>query len=158
MSEMITVEAVTTKFANKFSSGSVLSNGKWLQVAKSVDIGNFQKDSQINVELKTNEKGYTSIVGLAGAMPPIDSPKKAVETAKKEIKKALDKSASSSVSSNGALSYENKDRRILVQGIVQSVTHAPAIAGLPFTNVNEFVANVKAASEQLIEYVLERSK
>ena len=48
--ETIVVEAVTNKYANKFSNGSVLAGGKWLQVAKNVDLELFKKDTEIAVE------------------------------------------------------------------------------------------------------------
>lgn len=62
--EVITVEAVSDKFKNKYNSGSVLANGKWMQVSSKLNLSDFQKDSQIAVETKTNDKGYVSIVDI----------------------------------------------------------------------------------------------
>ncbi len=47
MSETITIEAVSNKFSNKYSSGSVKVGDKWMQVAKNIDIDAFQKGSQM---------------------------------------------------------------------------------------------------------------
>lgn len=151
MSELITVEAVTTKFANKYNSGSVKVGDKWLQVAKNIDISMFQKDSQVNVETKTNDKGYTSIVKVVD---------EAVETvAKEEPKKTKTMKERRETEPVVVKTYEeNKNRRILVQGIVQSCAASPSLAGLPFTSASEVVNNIKNVALELIKFVDEESK
>jgi hypothetical protein len=115
MSELIVVEAVSDKFKNKFSNGSVLSGGKWLQVSSKVPLNLFQKDTQVNVELQTNAKGYTSIIGIAADAPVDETPKPTAKRTTK-VKEAPQ-----------AASYEdNKNKRIQVQGIIQSVVQSPA--------------------------------
>lgn len=64
MSETLIIEAVNDKYKNKYNSGSVLANGKWMQVSSKLNLADFQKDSQVTVETETNDKGYTSIVAL----------------------------------------------------------------------------------------------
>lgn len=63
--QTITIEAVNAKPKfPKFSSGSVLANGEWLSVSKSLDISKFQKQTTVNVDIETNDRGYKSIVGI----------------------------------------------------------------------------------------------
>lgn len=52
----------------------------------------------------------------------------------------------------------NKDQRILWQGLVQAAAQSPALASLPFTNINEYVASVKEAATQLVAFVEEKAK
>lgn len=148
MSQTIVVEAVSDKFKNKYNSGSVLAGGKWLQVAKALDISLFQKDSQIEVETKTNEKGYVSIVGVVQV--------EAVEQPKVKKTKTETTSAAKTVTVNN---YEdNKNRRILVQGITQAVAQSPALASLPGITIEEISENIKALATDLIAFVDEQAK
>lgn len=151
MSELLTVEAVSTKFKNKYNSGSVLSGGTWLQVDKDVDIGVFQKDSQIEVETKVNDKGYKSIIGL------VNSPKTEVKKTTKKATKAPELKEVDEAVAPKVSSYEdNKNQRILVQGIVQAAAQCPALAGLPFTTVDDIISNVIKLADGLLEAVEER--
>lgn len=144
MSEIITIEAVSDKFKNKYSSGSVKAGGKWMQVASKLDIELFQKDSQMEVETKTNDKGYISIVDVT-----------------KQAKAKLAELPPKAVSEPGPVtdvvsvkSYDdNRNRRILVQGVVQAVVQAPSLAGLPFTTTEDVVKNVKEVSLKLISFI-----
>lgn len=140
--ETIVVEAVSSKFKNKYNSGSVLAGGKWMQVSSKIDLNLFQKDSSIDVETKTNDKGYTSIVAVGGNTETAQKPKQ-----KKERKEGT------------ATTYEeNKSRRILVQGIVQAVASSPALINLPSSSVEEAAETVKALSQHLIQFVDEETK
>ncbi len=146
MSQTIVVEAVSDKFKNKYSSGSVLAGGKWLQVSSKVPLNLFQKDSQISVDTVTNDKGYTSIVGVSAA----------VEEVKVE-KKPKTKKEGGQITEPMVSSYEdNKNRRILVQGITQAVAQSPAT--INFGNeVSEVVAKIKEMALELIEFVDEET-
>lgn len=146
MSETIVVEAVSDKFKNKFNSGSVLAGGKWLQVAKKLDISDFVKDTTMVVETKTNDKGYTSIVDIVG------------EVAEKSVKSASKAKEVKTADAQAKPSYEeNKNRRILVQGITQAVVQAPFISGLPYTTANEALEHVKLVARELIAFVEDES-
>ncbi len=147
MSKLITIEAVNSKPKfPKFSNGSVLAGGKWLSVAKNVDISLFRKDTQMNVETHTNEKGYTSIVDVVEDM---------VENVKPVAKKTEKKEK---VSTSERTYDEAKSRKILVQGITQSVAASPSLAGLPFTTTADIVKNIQEVALELIEFVDEHSK
>lgn len=145
MSQTIVVEAVNTKPKfPKYSNGSVLANGTWMQVAKNIDIALFQKDTQIQVETKTNDKGYVSIVGVAPTAV-LEKPK-AVAT---KIEKAAPERATTSYDTD-------KNRRILVQGVFQAAAQAPSLAGLPFTSVDDVANNVIQLADRLIEAIDKR--
>lgn len=137
--ETITVEAVNTKpFNAKYSTGSVLVGGKWMQVAKGIDIAQFQKDQQITVELKTNDKGYTSVVGVSE-----DKPAVVVQSTKRTTKTKL-----------AETKYEDdKNRRILVQGLTQAVLNSPGLISLNITNIDELMGAVEAITLKAIEFV-----
>lgn len=148
MSEIIVIEAVSDKFKNKYSSGSVLAGGKWMQVSSKLDIKDFAKDTEICVETKTNDKGYTSIVGIV--------PREKLKEGAVEIKSTDTKK--NEKEGNSKVSYEDaKSRKILVQGVTQAVIQAPFLAGLPFTNSEEAVKLIKEISVALIEFVDEKS-
>lgn len=140
--ETIVVEAVKTKPKYpKFSSGSVLAGGKWLQVAKNVDISLFKRDTQINVDIVTNEKGYTSIVGVASAVVPAEVKQPSKRTTKKV---------------EAEPSYEdNKNRRIQVQGILQGVIQSPATINFG-DDVQTIAAKVLELTDLLIAGMDER--
>lgn len=53
---------------------------------------------------------------------------------------------------------DNKNRRILVQGITQAVVQSPILAGLGYTDEKQAVEIVKNVSRQLIAFVDEESK
>lgn len=176
--ETITVEAVTTKFANKYNSGSVKVGDKWLQVAKNVDINAFQKGTTIDVETKTNDKGYTSIVGLATSAGISGSGLDAL--IEKEVKAAKSKKAIKPVEENTLeikpasevdpyyvrskygepmSQYEvDLDKRISLAGIVQACIISPSLAGLPYTTVGELAKNAQALAEEMIAFVESKLK
>ncbi len=147
--EVVTIEAVSDKFKNKYNSGSVLVGGKWLQVSSRLNIKDFQKDSQVTVETETNDKGYTSITDIVKDTVP-EKPKKAAKAKESDAITQPTKVVSS---------YEDtKSRRILVQGITQAVIQSPMLAGLSFTNEAEAVEVVKTVSVALIAFVNEQSE
>lgn len=116
MPQTIVVEAVTNKFANKYNSGSVMAGGKWMQVSSKIPLSLFQKDQEVSVELETNAKGYTNIVGV-NQEENTPAPKIAPKRASKAKPEAIEASKTS---------YEdNKNRRIQVQGLLQSVIQSP---------------------------------
>jgi len=156
MSETITIEAVSTKFANKYNSGSVMAGGKWMQVSSKLNMDDFQKDSQVTVETKTNDKGYTSIVGLVNASAK-EEVEQAISTARTEAKTKTSKRAVKDDAPK--VSYDDaKSRKILVQGLTQAVAQSPLLAGLPFTNTQEAISLIKEVSLALIEFVDSESK
>lgn len=156
--ETITVEAVTTKFANKYNSGSVKVGDKWLQVAKNVDINAFQKGASIDVETKTNDKGYTSIVALAGIAGSgldalIEKEVASARKAKKAVKPVEEVTQTAAPKFDYAANEANKNRRILIQGLVQACVASPSLAGLPYTTVSELAKNAQALAEEMIAFV-----
>lgn len=165
MSEVITIEATSDKFKNKYSAGSVLANGKWMQVSSKLNLADFQKDSQVTVETKTNDKGYTSIVGLIKNEP--------IQTVERKPKReAVSQEADTTTATTpinavmtevsskfNAKTYdENKSRKILVQGVTQAVLACPALAGLPFTTVEDIATNAKNLALEMIQFVDENSR
>lgn len=52
----------------------------------------------------------------------------------------------------------NKDQRILWQGVVQAALNSPALAGMQFTNVNEYVGLVKETATQLVAFIEEKAR
>ena len=156
MSETIVIEAVSDKFKNKYNSGSVLSGGKWMQVSSKLNLSDFQKDSQVTVELKTNDKGYTSIVGLVNASAK-EEVEEAISNARTEAKTKTSKRVVKDETSK--VSYDDaKSRKILVQGVTQSCVSSPSLAGLPYTSVSELAQNIKALALEMIEFVDNESK
>ncbi len=153
--ETMIIEAVSNKFANKYNAGSVKAGGKWYQVSSKLDISDFQKDSQVTVETKTNDKGYTSIVGLVKE-PANKVVEEAITASQTEAKT---KTAKKVIKEDVSRSYEDtKGRKILVQGVTQSCANSPSLAGLPFTTVQEAANNIIALADILIGYVDEKSK
>lgn len=153
MSEVITVEAVSDKYKNKYSAGSVKANGKWMQVSSKLDLGLFQKDTQLNVETKTNDKGYTSIVGI---VPTATIEAAQVAEKPKRAKKAEVGETRTFEDIPKVTSYEdNKNRRIQVQGIIQHCVASPAT--INFGNEpDEIATKVLALADLLIAGMDER--
>lgn len=163
MSEVIVIEAVSDKFKNKYSAGSIKAGGKWMQVSSKLNLSDFQKDSQVTVETKTNDKGYTSVVGLLRE----SLADKIADEINEEINKTIvnaqveakTKTAKRVVKEDVSRSYDDtKSRKILVQGITQSCIASASLAGLPYTNVSELAANIKALALEMIEFVADESK
>lgn len=149
MSEVITIEAVSDKFKNKYNSGSIMAGGKWMQVSSKLDLNSFKKDKQMTVETKTNDKGYTSIVGIVedSVTDEVEDVIKATKPARTTKSKETDKP-----------SYEDtKNRRILVQGITQACLASPALAALPYTTVEELAKNAQNLAIEMIEFVDQES-
>lgn len=139
--ETIIIEAVSDKFKNKFSNGSVLAGGKWLQVSSKVPLNLFQKDSEISVELLTNAKGYTSIVGVGQTETPVEETKPATKRA--TVKKETTTAPKSS--------YEDdKNSRIQVQGLIQAAIQSPATINFG-DDVNTIAEKVLALTDLLID-------
>lgn len=148
--ETLVIEAVSDKFKNKYSSGSVLAGGQWLQVSSKLNLSDFKKDTQVEVETTVNDKGYKSIVGLVGASS-VARVKEAIKTARV---KAETSEKPAQVQAQPTNSYESsKNRRILVQGITQAVAQSPALAGLPGMSVEEIAEHVQTLSRLLIAFV-----
>ncbi len=146
---LITVEAVSDKFKNKFNSGSIKVNGKWLQISPKLDVKMFPIGQQVDVETVTNDKGYTSIKNI-NAEPKLE------KTTTESVTKSVEVT---SVKVNQPVSYEDsKNKRILTQGIVQAVVQSPSLAGLPFTNVEDVITNVTKVSDELIKWIEEQIK
>ncbi len=134
---MITIEAVNPKpFNPKYSNGSVLAGGTWMQVNKTIAIENFVKGEQISVETKTNDKGYKSITAV------VEPPKTTVEPFKRVTKlKHVETttSDSSETPKTEVKTYEeSKNKRIQVQGIIQSCMASAAT--INFGNEPEEIA------------------
>jgi len=146
--EKIIVEAVSDKFKNKYNSGSVLAGGKWMQVSSKLNLADFRKDSEVTVETKTNDKGYTSIVGIVKT--------DVIQTVESVIAESTTKARRTA---KAEPSYEDaKGRKILVQGVTQSCLASPALAGLPYTSVQELANNAQALASIMIEFVDAQSK
>ncbi len=124
--ETVVIEAVSSKFANKYNSGSVKANGKWMQVASKLPISLFKQDTQMSVETKTNDKGYVSIIGVGQTETPTET------AAEKPKRKKVEDLRTKTIAELRAedpnyKSYEdNKNRRIQVQGLLQGVIQSPA--------------------------------
>ncbi len=155
--ETLVIEAISKKFANKYNSGSVMAGGKWFQVSSKLDIDDFKKDTKVTVETKTNDKGYTSIVGLVKDSAS-EAVEEVIEKSQVEAKTKTAKKAEKEEVSTGRSYDDAKSRKILVQGITQAVAQAPMLAGLPFTNAEEAVNLIKEVSLALIQFVDEESK
>ncbi len=151
--ETLVIEAVSSKFANKYNSGSVKAGGKWYQVSSKLDISDFQRDSQVTVEVKVNDKGYPSIVALTRP-----EAKQAVEEAITASQTEAKTKTSKKVAAEPKSYEDAKGRKILVQGITQAVAQSPMLAGLPFINSAEVIGLIREVSLALIEFVDEESR
>jgi len=155
MSETLVIEAVSDKFKNKYSAGSIKANGKWMQVSSKLDLNDFRKDSQVIVELKTNDKGYTSVVGLVKESA-IEAVEEAISQARVEAKT---KTSKKTAEKETKPSYEDiKTRQIRVQGVTQSCISSPSLAGLPYTTILELADSIKLLAKEMIEFVEQESK
>lgn len=130
MSEILTVE-VAGKFGPK-------CNEKWYGVKRPLKASDFENGKSYEVDLEEWKEGRFNIVKAKEVTEK--SPPKAKETAKKQQKVAKD-------------SNDDKNQRILVQGITQAAMTCPSLAGLPFTNVEELKANIQELADEMIEYV-----
>ncbi len=153
--ETLVIEAVSDKFKNKYSAGSVLAGGKWMQVSSKLNLSDFRKDSEVTVETKTNDKGYTSIVALLGAPARAEAPKAVRKPVEPAQEAPVNKGAFNTPEEAQAVrSYQqNKDERILVQGLTQAVAQSPSLACLPGTDVQAIANNITDLTDLLIAYV-----
>ena len=81
---------------------------------------------------------------------------------KKYIQKATETGAPPATSNTPAQSYTPgiggaaKDKRILVQGIIQACLQSPGLTGFA-TNADEYLSAVEAAADRTIKFVLSRA-
>jgi hypothetical protein len=144
MQETIVVEAVSNKPKfPKFNSGAILAGGTWINVVKDLPISNFQKGTEMTVEIETNAKGYKSITGLVEEVVAPPSPR---TTLLRDIPTTI---------AGSTTSYDDrKNRRILVQGITQACLTSPSLTVLPmFTTTAEIAKHVKALALEMIDFV-----
>jgi hypothetical protein len=93
----------------------------------------------------------------AVATPPA-AKQDVAQTAPAPVSRKLD-TGTTPVDNRKTSSYDdNKNRRILVQGITQAVVQSPILAGLGYTDEKQAVEIVKNVSRQLIAFVDEESK
>lgn len=137
--ETITIEAVG-KFGPK-------ANGKWWGVKRPLKSTDFVKGETYEIETENWESNGKNGVNIVSVKKSKDV---AITTNKKSEEQAVKTEVKVS-------SYEeNKNRRILVQGITQAALVSPALAGLPFTTVNDIVNNAKEVANQMIKFVDEQ--
>lgn len=152
MSETLVIEAVSDKFKNKYNNGSVKAGGKWYQVATKVPFDLFQVNSQVTVETKTNDKGYTSIVGV------VNGAETASQEAMRPVKRTT-KAKTETLSTAQTVkidNYEdNKNKRIQVQGVLQAVVQSPAAINFG-DDVNTIASKVLVLTDLLIAGMNER--
>lgn len=144
--EVITIEAVG-KFGPK-------ANGKWYGVKRPLTTSGFAKGLTYEVETEGWEsKGKTgiNIVNIIKTVEP-EAPTSVGNNASSTTMTANSLPAITKTVYNSSDSKQ-KDRRILVQGIVQAVVQSPSLAGLPFTTSDEVVNHVLKVSKSLIEFV-----
>jgi hypothetical protein len=153
--ETIVIEAVSDKFKNKYNNGSVLAGGKWMQVSSKVPLSAFQKDTEVSVELKTNDKGYTSIVGIAPAAVEVA----AVEAAIVKARTKKDTAPAPAKERAERSTYEeDKNRRILAQGAIQAAGQNTALMALDLKNVDEIATATEELALRYIAFVEEQVK
>lgn len=137
--ELLTVEAVG-KFGPK-------ANGKWYGVKKPLGPNDFKKGETYEVETENWKSGEKTGMNIVTAKPHAQTQAKTtVVTKNKDVAAPV-------------LNYEDsKNKRILIQGIVQAVAQAPALVQLTITNVDEYTNLVKEAAKQLIDFVNEETR
>lgn len=144
--ETITVEAVG-KFGPK-------ANGRWYGVARDLRDFKFLKDAQYSVTTEPWEKNGKSGVNIVDIknIPQLNS---ATQT------HVTSSGAPTTNFSNHPVvnTYEtDKQKRILVQGIVQAVLQSPALSGLQYSSLNDLGQLVEELSSRMIEFVVNKSK
>ena len=127
----VKIEAVTSKSKfPKFNSGALLIGDKWINVARKVDIRQFEKGSTVNLDIETNEKGYESVVGVTGLAPKATTAPVAHYT---------------ETGVNDA-----KSNRILRQGAIQAAVQALAMSGL---TTEELAKQARILATDMIDFV-----
>lgn len=135
----IAIEAVNARPKYpQFASGSVLADGKWLTVSKNVNIGQFQKQTVMTVDVETNAKGYESIVGISTGLAT-------TPVASREVVATNVLAAQANFDAKDAA----KARRIARQGSIQAAVQALALNVRP---EELFVKSVELA-DQMIKYI-----
>lgn len=118
--ETVKVEAISKKFANKFSSGSLLLGDKWTSVAKKLDIDVFEKGSTYELEIETNDKGYDTVVKNL-TIPSAEPAEEAVPSTPLPAKKAVTKNPVAASTNAPAANMDAKERRITDLAILKSI-------------------------------------
>jgi len=167
----ILVEGVNAKVDPRFSkynSGGLKTADGWLNVAKKVPIAQFAKNETYKLEIETNEKGYRTVVGVAGdkvvekkAKSPIPSiPKTAVEDTPAPggvapVAKAGDDKGFKAKDSEKMTKADwgAKDKSIETQAVLKSVLESPAYAQLV---VGKKEAEAFDIGARMFEFFLER--
>lgn len=148
MSEVITIEVVG-KFGPK-------ANGAWYGLKRPVKPTDFTAGSTYLIETENYDYKGRKGVNIT-SFKKVDN--EAVPTereVKNEIKKVVGDLNEVKKSVKTEMTYdEQKNRRILRQGIIQAVVQSPSLASFPITDANGLVAMVKDISNQLIEFVQE---
>lgn len=130
MSEILTVE-VAGKFGPK-------CDGKWYGVKRPLKALDFENGKSYEVDLEEWKEGRFNITKAKEVTEK--SPPETKKVAKKQQKGVKDVN-------------EDKNNRILVQGLTQAAMTCPSLAGLPFTNVVELKENIQELANEMIEYV-----
>ncbi|HWY36736.1 MAG TPA: hypothetical protein VNX68_18975 [Nitrosopumilaceae archaeon] len=139
--DTIVVDGINTKTKYpKFNSGSLkLASGEWLNVSNDVDINFFMKGETYEVEIETNDKGYQTLVKVLG-------------TGESTVKTTPSTKAAPKQRDFDSVT-DAKSIRILRQGVVQAVVQSPALAGMQFSTMDEYLKLVEDAATKLIEFI-----
>lgn len=151
---------ITVEVAGKFGPKV---NGEWIGIDRDSGLkpSDFVAGQTYNVETKP----YTSKSGKKGiniVAIKEDRPVKSDELKKVSNEIAREYTARATKLSTTPTVIETaedrKSRRILYQGILQAALQSPSLAGLPATNVTEFMALVKEVVRQSAEFVTEEAR
>ena len=127
---------------DKFNSGGICVDGKWLNTAKKLDINSFESGKTYEVVIETNDKGYKTvtknITAELNASEPIPATlKQAVATPQK-----------------ANVDWAAKDRSMLIGGMMHDAATlcAPNAQGLTVKQIAEMMR------EMMLELVLLRDE
>lgn len=150
---------ITVEVAGKFGPKA---NGQWLGIDRDSGLtpSDFVAGQTYDVEVKSwssKGKSGTNIVAIKEDRPVKSDELKKVsnEIAREYTARAAKPSTTPTVIETAE---DRKSRRILYQGILQAALQSPSLAGLPATNVTEFMALVKEVVRQSAEFVTEEEK
>lgn len=150
------METITVEVAGKYGPKA---NGVWYGVKRPLKATDFTAGQSYEIETEDWNSNGKSGVNITSIFPLEQAKAQAPARTVKAAAKAtvlLDVPTTTTNSAGVILSYEEqKNRRILRQGVVQAVIQSPMLAGLPFTNANDAVALVKDVANQLIDFVQE---
>lgn len=164
--ETITIEAVNLKPHPKtmrFNAGGVLVNDTWLNVKKGIEMSQFSKGQIVDVEVETNDKGYRTIVGLAGGakaatLPPV--PSLPVTTSHKteapggEVPvRPANKTVAPSSTVMSKEEWRAKDRSIALLSIVGKVLTSPVYGQLAIGRNTKEVLDI---GNQLVDHFVSK--